>query len=204
MKCDFCGAVCRVHKIRGTEVKQCRACYVKKMRQDVTKYSVCENCGKGCYAEYRSEQNDPLCQSCYYRAKHYCYVCNKLGTYFEGRCKDCHEQDLKRLKNCNRCGDLFEFRYDFRTVCRKCSSKIKKTRNKGICSSCKKERELSTKLENGDKICLYCYKKYYMTHSPCEICGNVTFCFKNRRLGKSICVACSNRIRYLADWREAR
>ena len=203
-KCDFCGSTYGVHKIRGSDRRQCRACYVKKLRRDESRFSTCESCGKACYAEYLNNNNKPLCQTCYVRSKNICYVCNKTGTYMEGRCKDCYEANLKRLRNCSSCGNLFEFRYDFRTVCCKCAAKLKKTRNKGICSSCKKERELSTKLENGDRICLYCYKKYYMAHSACEICENVTICFKNRRLGKSVCISCSNRIRYLSDWREGR
>lgn len=193
--CSYCGIVSKgVHKVRSTNIYQCRACYVKKLRHDESKSTPCVVCGKICYAEYRNEKNQPICQACRYRAKHTCWVCGETGTYLEGRCRSCHEADKKRVKNCEDCGELFAYRFEFRTTCRRCSIK-RKHRRTGICFKCKKERELSNTIDSGNRICLYCYKKYYMKHTPCEMCGKITFCFRNHKVGKSLCIQCSNKTR---------
>ena len=194
--CDFCGTSSnRVHKIRGTGQLQCRACYLKRVRQDTGKSSVCSVCGKLCYAEYRTKQNERICQICSHRAKINCWVCGKLGTYRAGRCRNCYESDRRKVRKCAKCKRVFEYRYDSTTICRNCVKKHE-FRPRGICSKCKRSKVLSTRLENGGRICNYCYKKYFMKHTPCEICQKVTFCFKNNRLGKSICIQCGNKFRY--------
>lgn len=193
-QCDYCGASNRVHKIKGTEIFQCRRCYLKNVRHEKKEASFCSACARACYVEYRSKKGEPLCQTCYLRSKQKCHVCGKLGTFYKGRCKDCYETDSKRLKRCKICGEMFSFRYDFREHCQKCVQNLKHKLN-GKCATCGKDRKLIYVLDNGGKACLYCYKRFYMTHTPCEICGTVTFCFKNKYVSKSICIGCANRVR---------
>ena len=193
--CDFCGdTTIRVHKIRGSEKLQCRACYLSSNRKDSSKASACSVCGKLHYAQYRTKHFKPICGVCRYQSTVNCWACGKLGTYHAGRCKKCYESDKRKVKECAECNRVFEYRFKSTKFCLKCRNKHDKL-PRGVCSKCNRSKVLPSLLENGGRICGYCYKKYYMKHTPCEMCGKITFCFNNFRVGKSICIQCSNKVR---------